>query len=396
MPIVRDRDGVFQADVYFWDSAANKRIRKQVSTGIKADGSRQAKRNAERVARDIESSYVDGSARRTRGATLAKAIEKRYDAQRLAGASASSVQITEQKLLNVVRHFGASCDVSAISEADLIAYASQARQSRAPATVTRELVELCCAMRAAGIDPPKAPDLGPGGVKELWFNSADSAALISQLPERWRDYAIVYRLAGLRLSELYRLEPAHVNITPGHVRVRGTKTAGADRTVPMHPQVAEILARRAGRGDPGSEISARRAASGPLFPDIWPAGNGNRDLTSAARRAGLKFEGRVSFNILRASFCTELVLAGVPLKKVAYLMGHKTTAMVERVYTRFFGSEIGADTVHKLAPLEISALTSGRNGAQTPIPGADVRNAIVTAEQEPAHAKHAVLLENQD
>ena len=374
MPNVRDRDGIFTADVYFWDARQAKRVRKQVSTGIKNDGTRQSRRNAERVARDIESSYVDGLCRKAGSTTLAKAFEKRIEQQILGQASESSISITNEKSVHSLAFFGPERAVHTILEEDLIEFANHGRKERAPATVTRELVELCCAIRAAGVEPPKIPNLGPGGVKELWFNNSDSAALISRLADSRREYAIVYRLLGLRLSELYRLEPVDVNITPGHVRVRGTKTrtdarGGADRTLPMHPEVGIILERRARVG-------------GLLFPAHWGAGNGNRDLTEAARKAGLKFEGRVSFNVLRASFCTELVLAGVPLKKVAYLMGHKTTAMVERVYTRFFGTEVGADTVFRLGSLTTS--------------NPDVCNNSVTTEQSSAHAEDAPRPEKQE
>ena len=347
---VRVRDGVWWADCYYFDSEAGKRKRVQRSTGIKADGTKASENTARKAARDLESALADGRGRRVAGITLAKAFERRIAEARLRGASPSSLEITITKAAHVLEYFGEDLDVRnyPISDEALKAYAVLARAKRAPATVIREMVELRCALRAAGISPlPKIPDVGRPRAKEIWLSSEDTVLLLEHVPAEKRDHVVVYRLTGARWSELYRL--CLLDINAGFLRIRGTKTEGADRTIPLHPQVREVLERR-GQG---------LAADAPLFCDVWSHGNGNRDLSRAAVQAGLTRGGkalgvpgnRVGFNVLRASFCTELVLAGVPLKKVAYLMGHKSTQMVERVYTRFFGQDCGLDLGAVLKPL---------------------------------------------
>lgn len=378
MSKVRDRDGVWQADCVFVDENG-KRQRVQRSTGIRNDGTRTSRRNAEKAARDIESALADGRGRRAKGLSLATAFEQRVAEQKLAGAAEASIRITLEKAAHTLEHFGERRDVlrELITSDELKEYAREARARRAIATVTRELVELRCALRCAGVDPlPDMPELGTPAPKEIWLRSEQAAALIAELPESRREHAITYLLTGARWSELYRLQ-AH-DVRGQNLRIRGTKTettnqGGADRTIPLHPGVTDILARR------GKD-------RGPLFADVWEQGNGNRDLTSAARRAGLKFDGRpigepdasgkllrISFNVLRASFCTQLVLAGVPLKKIAYMMGHRTTHMVERVYTRFFGDDLGVD-------LGAALVGPYRHGYVTEIP-----------EQE--HSQHALPAE---
>lgn len=347
------RDGIWYADVSYIDENG-KRQRVQRSTGTRNDGTRASQRIAEKKARDIEDALADGRGRRAKGVSLGHAYERRAAEQGLAGASDASIQITREKAAHVLDFFGDSRDVlmSPLTTDDLKTYAIEARRARAIATVTRELVELRCALRAVKAPVPELPELGKAKPKEIWLDAPASAALIEHLPESRKEHAIVYRLAGLRYSELYRLE--RKDIRGNLLRVRGTKTEGADRTVPMHPTVAEILAKRA-------DVGVK------LFPDVWLLGNGSRDLTEAARRAGLAWDGRpigvrvpgarrgesprVSFNVLRASFCTSLVLGGIPLKKIAYLMGHRNTHMVERVYTRFFGSDLDVDLAAALPAL---------------------------------------------
>ena len=62
---------------------------------------------------------------------------------------------------------------------------------------------------------------------------------------------------------------------------------------------------------------------------LWP--NVRRDLAVACRHAGIP---RVSPNDLRRTFASWLKQRGVDSMVVARLLGHSSTAMVERVYGR--------------------------------------------------------------
>jgi integrase len=48
----------------------------------------------------------------------------------------------------------------------------------------------------------------------------------------------------------------------------------------------------------------------------------------------------ISTNVLRASYCTELVLKGVHTRKIAELMGHTNTRTAERWYARLRGADL--------------------------------------------------------
>jgi site-specific recombinase XerD len=51
-----------------------------------------------------------------------------------------------------------------------------------------------------------------------------------------------------------------------------------------------------------------------------------KSLSTVVKNAGLDVEGskRVTLHVLRHSFCSHLVMAGVPLRDVQELMGHQS------------------------------------------------------------------------
>jgi len=132
------------------------------------------------------------------------------------------------------------------------------------------------------------------------------------------DYLVAWCYLGVRESELYAITADDVHLDDGDggmLHVRGTKTAGSDRWIPIAPEARDVLLARVGR-------------RGPLFPP-WP--NVRRDLASACVRGGI---ARVSCNDLRRTFATWLAEAAVPEAVTASLLGHASSQMVRRVYTR--------------------------------------------------------------
>lgn len=126
-------------------------------------------------------------------------------------------------------------------------------------------------------------------------------------PDR-RDYLAAWCYTGQRESELYAFTPA--DLAGDMLHVNGSKTDGSDRWLPVAAEVADVFGRR------------------ESFPR-W--GNVRRDLAAACMRAEIK---RVSCNDLRRTFCTWLAEAGVPEAVAASLLGHASSTMVRRVYTR--------------------------------------------------------------
>ena len=136
-----------------------------------------------------------------------------------------------------------------------------------------------------------------------------------------------FALAGLRENEARQMDVHDVDFAAACIDVRGTKTRGSVRMVPLHPQLAEILApyvQRLGR------------ASGPLFPgrDGERFGRWTRTLDAIAARLGYA-PGEVRTRRFRVSYATHRSTCdGVDANTVRLELGHGSLAMMERVYAR--------------------------------------------------------------
>jgi len=319
VPELYKRGDVFWATCYTWTGTERKRV--QRSTGIRDDGSAQTRRTAARIAADIEGSLAASSGRLARKDSLQQAYAALLRKKRIGNRSEATIGIVLEKAKHPLEYFGPDRVAGTISQEDFDKFVASARAVRAAATVHRECREFVQAVKAVGGPDLKMPDLGRiSRPKERWLDAAETERLMTALRPDRRDHFIAYRHMGLRKSELGRIEKHDVSFELNHVRVRGTKSEGADRVIPMTPQVREVMERR-----------CKLYAEGPLFPEPWLPGNADRELRRAALRAGI---GPVSFNDLRRSFATELARNGTPSLHLAKLLGHSTTRMVEMVYAR--------------------------------------------------------------
>ena len=122
------------------------------------------------------------------------------------------------------------------------------------------------------------------------------------------------------------------------VRVRGSKTEGSDRLVPVvHPEAVSLLEHAAKHG---------RGTDGDLFAN-WPSSN--NALRRACERAKIP---HTTWNDLRRTFATLHGMAGVPKHLTAGALGHTSAAMVDRVYDRSGGDDF--------ARLMVAAMGWGR------------------------------------
>lgn len=155
------------------------------------------------------------------------------------------------------------------------------------------------------------------------------------------DDTLCYVNLGVRRRELLKIRPEHVDLAARTVLVMGTKTDGAERTLPLNRRMVEVFTRRVQGAPPGR----------PLFVE-W--GSGNRDLKSNWRRARAELvtpeEGdsphileekarldttlpkSLNFNDLRRTFCSLMKNAGVSFEDCAELLGHEDIEMVRLVY----------------------------------------------------------------
>lgn len=213
-------------------------------------------------------------------------------------------------------------DVNALTRIDFAKYLQQ-REAEGVVQHTRakEAITMRMALRFAfenGLmarDPAGiVPKMKTGYVPRTRHLSPDEAEryVRSFKPAR-QAWILVGIYSGCRKSEINRIRWEHIDLENRILLAPGKKTPDAWRRLPLHP-VLEALAR---------ELPRDR----PTFVRPWPSPNSQ--LLIKARRLGIP---RISPNDLRRTFASWLVQGGAPLKLVADLLGHRTTAMVEKVY----------------------------------------------------------------
>lgn len=340
--LLKERHGKYSAECFYTDADTGKRKRVLRATGIRVDGNEESRRTAEHRGRELEAELngARGAARArqrlgTRATTLQLATAKAVEASRRAGNSHHTERILKDCAVRILHFFGLGRDPWTITAEELEAYAAHALARRATGTVKLELYTLRCMFQAAKVPLPKFPRVGGAKPRELAFDADELKLLLAFVPEgrdwplNWpsrRDYLVMYASLGLSYSELYGIDPTGIDWAKRIVRVRGTKRATRDRPMPMSPTVAAVLRRV-------SELMVRRR-DGVLFPR-WRNSLLHGVLCAAAQNAGLiKESEKCSTNVLRASFCTQLVRANVHPKKIALLMGHSGTATANKWYAR--------------------------------------------------------------
>ncbi len=189
-----------------------------------------------------------------------------------------------------------------------------------PHTIQKELITIRRALKEAHqrdvlATMPSLPSFSPRYVpRETWLLPAQFDALSAKLPAKRRLWATLAALGGMRAGEVERLQWEMVDLEHNRIRVPGTKTATARRTIPIAPALRHQLA------------SAPHAPTGKVA-EIWT--NVRRELHAACVAAKVP---KVSPNDLRRTFASWLAQQGVPLLTIATLLGHGSTRMVEKVY----------------------------------------------------------------
>src|SRR6266852_1680429 len=150
--------------------------------------------------------------------------------------------------------------------------------------------------------------------RDRFLTEVEFCALLQALPPARKLWVLVAVYTGARLSEIEALRwEEHVNLDQGWLLLPGTKTKKSRRRVPIPESLR-------------SELAKNWQPSGPV---VLPWLNARRDLRAACARLGIP---PVTANDLRRTFASWLKQQGVDSMVVARLMGHTTSAMVERVY----------------------------------------------------------------
>lgn len=254
-------------------------------------------------------------------AELGEWIERTIAMKRAAKKSAATLLVWEQKLGHFARIWGEGSPLSAITPVVIDAYVAQRRDEGAgDMTISRELAHLAQLLREAQRAECYAGDISklrPGTLVPTYIprtralSLVELGALLPKTTDKLGAFVRVSVALGLRRSEAFRLRPEDIDLDVGIARIRGTKTKGAKRTVPILSTFIELL-----------------TDALPHLPAEYP-NNLGRDLKAACARAGI---AACTPNDLRRSHATLQLEAGVDRDVIRRMLGHSSTAMLDRVY----------------------------------------------------------------
>ncbi len=234
--------------------------------------------------------------------------------------------IRMEKLLNRFRDRAAD----SITPQDLEQHLAQTAEESewAPATVNRYRALISLVFRL-GIESGKVKENPARLVKHRqennarvrWLSAEEEvrlrAAVSAACPEHIPELDLALN-TGLRLGELYGLEWENVNLARRVLTIPRPKN-GEMRHVPLNGSALAALGEAQKRSD-GTGPVIRNAEGGALTsPRYW--------FDPAVKKAKLR---RFSWHCLRHTFASRLVMAGVDLRTVQELMGHKSIQMTVR------------------------------------------------------------------
>jgi len=155
---------------------------------------------------------------------------------------------------------------------------------------------------------------------------------------------------GARWSECNSALRTGIDKGAGMVHLRGTKTAGADRVVPV-----------VGASAPWLTYALKHAqGKAPALFTPWPH-NVHRDLAAACARAEIPV---CTPNDLRRTFATWLRAGGAAPDLIAPAMGHKTDVMVQMVY-----GQLAPEVLRKQLLGSLRSASKSSNSAAAPAVG---------------------------
>jgi integrase len=212
---------------------------------------------------------------------------------------------------------------------DIARFITQRRVAgKAPATINRELAFLrrvfnvALKNRKVDANPVTSDVFSKENNQRVRYLTADEETrLRAALGEaEWPPVAFALH-TGFRQGNQFRLQWADVNFDTGMIRARHTKS-GEDYFVPMNDELRALL-----RALPSRMRSAWVFPSATGATPLDARNYVNRVFTPALGKAGIQ---GFRWHDLRHTFASRLVMAGVDLRTVQELMGHKTLAMTMR------------------------------------------------------------------
>ncbi|MCX4435527.1 site-specific integrase [Streptomyces mirabilis] len=193
------------------------------------------------------------------------------------------------------------------------------------------------------------PEGRPGRPSKALNLEQAKAVLAAARGSRLYAYLVVSLLSGVRTEEARPLTWDHVYLSPQEgvpphvavwrsVRKHGeTKTRKSRRTIALPKQVVDVLEehlrwQRQERASKGMEWSPAGRVFTTRSGEPLDAANVRRDFKAIVKKTGLEPEWTP--RELRHSFVSLLSDHGIPLERIALLVGHSSQATTEAVYRK--------------------------------------------------------------
>src|SRR5690606_4695422 len=320
----KTRDGIFKRG-RFWH------LRKDPVTGRQRSTGKTDKQAALAFKAERERLAANPRHAAAQEARLDEWIERFLAGKQRQGRSPATLNYYAKKLGHWLRFLGEDAVLASVTSRTVDEYVQARRdEGAASPTISKEvdvMVRILKTAERAGYYDGSAHTLKPEDLT-LEYRPRERALTMEELhkllPELSGSLATIVAVSaalGVRLSEAVRLRPEDIDRSTGLVRIRGTKTKASDRTVPIVSIFRELL-----------------EAAVPGLPVGAVPNNLYRSLDAACRRAGIP---RCTPNDLRRSHATILLEHSVDPDVVRRLLGHTSTAMVNRVYGRTRASVLG-------------------------------------------------------
>jgi integrase len=304
--------------------------------------------------REREREAADPTYAATRSTSLKLAIERFVTELEVARRAAATLTFYAQKLGPSLTFFGEDATLDEITTARLTDYVKwRTTETRyadgsvqlavTPRTAKMEINSLLTMLRAARHRKDYAGDIE--ALKPLRMDAkyeprkrfptrAQFSAIVGELERRGLHHRAAWICAaaatGGRLAEVNRLRRSKVNSKTFTLDVTKTvKTEGDERVRPVLTFVRELLEYAEQHG----------AGEGDMLLQPWVASNLNDTLRRVCEAVGAP---RLSANDFRRGLASWLIQAGVAPNLVAFMLGHTSTAMVERVYGKMTAEAAGS------------------------------------------------------
>ena len=172
---------------------------------------------------------------------------------------------------------------------------------------------------------------------EEYLTRKETHALIEAAEPLFRDLILVAVRTGLRLGELRELRVGDLNLERARLRVSRQRTqadevtlpkGGKARTVQLPPDAVAVLQKRVAGLERDELVFCKPPGYRAPHRHEPPARGGEfwspKDVFNAVQRAGevAGIERNVGVHMLRHTFATQAVAAGVPLSVVSRQLGH--------------------------------------------------------------------------